>query len=585
MRSFNIPKWDESTGLEHIGTDWQLSTTLDFNDEDIVESVENSSTYLNVWLVNAEVPVGNVWYVRARRNLKNPDTGEVVKGDWIGPERVISEDYGTGILIPKLFISKPSIKNITMDDQHLHIEMHSPISNVPVKNLFLELRDHMDKVLGSLVFDPSLNTLSISNVEYGLSNLPYFKIKLIYQGINGVCSPVNTYTHSYIDDICYIEGNVNNIALNGVTRLLIKPKTSKIQVSGVSANITTLTGTVVQSLKIANNTILIDGTKLEPKTTYYLILIGNYTDENNNTHGFTKPFVISTRDPFYKPRFDPDNSYTYNVFETIEVNNTITNNVTYVNEDIFGNIILDDGTNYQLVKTSDYSFIKSLANTFNNKVMIKTVANDCLIIAEEKDKNGSVTLHSYNIDPVNKTISETSSLDLTFNYNPITNRAMVFDGKNIIMLDTLSDGLKIIKINPYTLEHDAITINKFGFKDIYFSLIPNNALIVLEKDEKADYTYYVDLDNLNIVQYLGAPGEIRGKDVLFTTLSNGVTVAIVNDNGKIGIGILDNIRKVSNYKNTGVNISYNIDTLVYKRNGELNILDIGSDKFYVHKLG
>ena len=585
MRSFNIPKWDDSTGLDHIGTDWQLSTTLDFKDEDIVESVDNSSTYLNVWLVNAEVPVGTVWYVRARRNLKNPDTGEVVKGDWIGPERVISEDYGTGILIPKLFISKPSIKDITMDDQNLTIETYSPISNVPVTSLLVEITDHNDNILTSLFHDPSKTTITIDAVETGLLNLPYFKIKLIYQGKNGVCSSINSYTHSYLDDICYIEGNVNNIALNGSTRLLLKPKTSDIQIKGITANVSTLNGITVHSIDVNNNTIIIDGTKLEPKTTYYLVVIGNYKDENNNDHGFAKPFVISTRNPFYKPVFDPDNKYTYSIFETTEVDTTITTNVKSVNEDIFGNIILDDGNNYQLTKTSTYEFVKSLATTFNSKVLVRFVATDCLIIAEEKDTNGKVTLHSYTIDPVNKTISESKSVDMTFNYNPVSNGGLVFDGKNLIMLDALSDGIKIIKINPYTLDNDAITINKFSFNDIYFSLIPNNALIVLEKSNDADYTYYVDIDNLNIIQYLGTPTEIRGKDLLFTTLSNGTTVAIVNDDNKIGVGILDNINKKFSYKNTGVSINNNLNTLVTKRNGEVHILDIGSDKFYVHKLG
>ncbi len=127
---FHIGKWDESTGLHHYATTWQILDNLSTNH--VILQENQSTTHLNTWNVNLAIPTNKVYYVRALRHFKDSNGNIVSNNDWIGPEPIINTaEIRLEPLKPIMYIEQPYVKDIYVDINGLHIILNEPDTSVP----------------------------------------------------------------------------------------------------------------------------------------------------------------------------------------------------------------------------------------------------------------------------------------------------------------------------------------------------------------------------------------------------------------------------------------------------------------------
>jgi len=254
MKIFNIPEWDQDSGLTHYATTWVI--TSDSTGNNIVYQLDKSTTNLLGLDLNLEIPVGEVYYIKAMRYLKDSNGNDIVYNKWIGPTKLINDlSNQNDVLISKTYINTPYLidSKVTVD-KGLSLTIAPYSGDVPLKGTQIVIESLLGKEVYSHLYDNTTLNMVIPNSIYNFTTVEGFIIKIIHIGDLSTVSPVYKEKHSYIGDLYTIIGNLSEISPDTNTTLEVlfnKDIYTKLN----SAVVKLLDDTVITNGDIVNNLI------------------------------------------------------------------------------------------------------------------------------------------------------------------------------------------------------------------------------------------------------------------------------------------------------------------------------------------
>ena len=465
MITLKIKKWVPINNIDHIQTSWEVWGDAAMTMK--LDSLYNSSEFLDIYYSDITPPVNAVYYIRAKRFFNNKtDSG------WsdLVPVRGSVEDNASTLLIntdviidtPMVYIDEAIIKDktkptftITTSTFKSTLEGHS-LTDWVIYNGVGEV------VFASLANTTDLTSITINKADINLSNLAMLKIIAIHGTGSGMTSKAgirniilsnnlfnyeitntdNNRVYPYNDYIINFK-KVNQYKDYGVIKLEVFDTFTKDPI--YSKNI----------LPTASR-VLIPGELLADDSTYTVILLSMVGDGSYLTNEITLNTVTINE-------FDIiDKNYTYanktefiydtgaNLIPSFMVTNEIyTKQIPMVNNKQFVLANYDRSTkrlnvvktlsNVTLYKNQDNMWIKLLSN---NLLVINTVNN-----------NGNVVFDIYDFDSYTNTVQFKQTITLTDETTPLgkTNGIVMTGIDEAIYLPVGGSKLKSVNFSTKTV--------------------------------------------------------------------------------------------------------------------------------------
>ena len=421
MITLRIVNWPTDTGLDHISTSWQISDKTDF--EIIMDEVEESTDFLNIYRTNIVIPIGKEYYGRSKRHFSNGSSTE-----WIGPIKIISNLSGDNIDIkPEVYIEEPSVvliddsinNNIIIrsgsfrckDDGHKSTSwvLKDGIGNVLCRSMYDKVNKKEIIIDKTLIGDNNTNVL-IAEVAHVSAN--------DYESHFGSCRlELNKFNFEVISNTNFISVNEDYEfkfkAINGISIL-----NNYIIKDGA--------GNIIQEANLTPTTerIVIEREKLKPNTTYNIYMYSDmlpddvnittiYTNTNESIYKIDKNYKYE--DEYF------ETSITIDDFKTCMVEQFMDNGIPLIhgdNNDL--NIFHYDRRNESLTISDLASSF--LTNTINsNEIVIKVIDNSRVLV-DGTDIDGKLTfkVYDYLYGKLVKTIYRDDEISNSYNTNNVT---------------------------------------------------------------------------------------------------------------------------------------------------------------------
>lgn len=193
MLSISLKKWVPIGGIDHVKTDWELSIDSDFTQ--VVESKATEGLDKDLFHSEYNVPVGLVYYVRAKRYFNNDtDTG------WLETLEITSnnDEYSRMMLRDSIEIEQPilyvDINEYKNDLPTFKVKSSSYRANNE-EHLYSHwvITDFQDNLLFSKLYD-SENLLSIDiQKNINIENRHNLKIMCVHVSSEGIESKPGIY--------------------------------------------------------------------------------------------------------------------------------------------------------------------------------------------------------------------------------------------------------------------------------------------------------------------------------------------------------------------------------------------------------
>ena len=193
MLSISLKKWVPIGGIDHVKTDWELSIDPDFTQ--VVESKTTEDLNKDLFHSEYNVPVGLVYYVRAKRYFNNDtNTG------WLDTLEVTSnnDEYSRMMLRDSIEIEQPilyvDIDEYKNDSPTFKVKSSSYRANNE-EHLYSHwvITDFQDNLLFSKLYD-SENLLSIDiQKNINIENRHNLKIMCVHVSSEGIESKPGVY--------------------------------------------------------------------------------------------------------------------------------------------------------------------------------------------------------------------------------------------------------------------------------------------------------------------------------------------------------------------------------------------------------
>ena len=553
MKVFKIPVWDNSTGLTHIATSWQVATDIDF--ENIIYEVIDSTKYLNFIALNVDVPVGKVYYIRAKRKFK-----EVDNIDWIPPLKIINDDTSTSEIIkPSLNIEQPFINNYSVDYENgLTINLASYIGSVPHKATSWVIKDiNTGEILYKSMYDTNnLLSITIPNDDVDFSKLDSIVSIITFHGDLSIDSSPNIEVLDLYKTYFTIDANKKIVPsdIDYIGKIIQK---TEREVKLISAELFNLEGKKIADGEIDNNIFKFYSRYLIPNMSYTVKLKLNYTWYNKDIYVrysfFTKSMtekIIFNKEREYNKTFTYLINNDYIVYDP--VNNDLSidglnSNIDLITEQTYVGIIPMFSTDsklkaYVLDKNNNrFTYVKNIEGfnkKVNNYLKIELLPNNKLYI--DTIVNNKNTMYIYKFNPYTFKLTYLNTIvrhDEYVNTNN-TNSYGVLQGELYYCSVDINDNTKIFirKINKDTDLLETIYYgnldNNLKINNVVFNRIDLDRFIIIPQNNDNDnniYGYVFNLDKNSLSRRFTIPIEVRNKNIFSIILDNGNLLLIRKD--------------------------------------------------------
>jgi len=546
-KTFIISKWDsDATGLTQYATTWQIAKDIDFND--LVIDNQKDTVNLYEWKVNIVIPKDEVWYIRAKRHLKDSDGNDVVYDKYIGPEPIISDESNVNeLLIPDMYIEQPSILNYTMDSSSITINIADPIGNVPNIKTILGVY-YNNKMLYSTKTTDTTIVITPDNVDY--TGLDKFDIVLVHEGDFGVISNTTHIKVSYSDNLFTIVGNLRNLdpIHTNIIKVVAK-EANGIRVSYASV-VDMDTGNIISCPVRNSSDVYIEPSKLKHDDKLVLKIYVEYIDPNTNeTKTVEKDYPIAFKQYSEVDTEIENVTYLY-VIEYYAETSTIPmdKHVVIAEETSTGVIpvIRDNKIDLITITPDNNDFIDVNTNTgvsytdtviASNLQIVDINGTDYLITMINTGNETNIYL--YDINYVKNTISTAKKTYTVSNTQIVSNNSLFYfrdklcigylnnSNVEIYSIDDTLDTLTLIE--TVTLPSDTGSLTEVVVNNIDES---NLAILPIGQDVTYNYIYNGTYNKLETGDNI--PDSLRGKrvtgirqlngNILYTPLETSVDV-------------------------------------------------------------
>jgi len=577
MKVFRIPVWDNDSGVTHESTTWQLASDINF--ENIVQEVIESTEYLDYWKVNVVVPVGKIYYVRAKRNFK-----EVENDVWIGPKKVLNDESGLSEIIkPELKIEEPYINSINLEyEKGLTITLTPFKGNVPhLSTSWIIKNTNTGEIIYKSLFDTeNLTELNIKPDVIDFTNIPYITVTVLFHGKLGVESAPITevieISKKYFEIIANKRIAPSDFDYTGS----IKQTTNKV-VKLEKAELFDLTGKKICDGNINNNTFTFSSSCLVPNMSYTVKLTLSYDNDDTNT--FVTKYSFFTKSVTEKVIFDRERKYKeiYNILHNNEhlvidkknedlKKDGINTEIQILTEETYTGIIpfisRDNKLRSYFLSKNDNMFnyinpINGFDKDFKTYVKIELVPGDILYVdtvTTKTDKNGNEydvkILHVFKFNPYTTEVKFIKSIerDDEFISDFNSNAYGVLNGEFYWTSIDKNDRSKVIirkidrnTLNLVTIINDRLdkNVNK-EMDNVLFARITGSRFIVIPQyynDDSEFFGFTFDVNKKEIYKLFTIPKEVRNSHVTVNTLDNGNAIIqrVELENGKLYYAIID----------------------------------------------
>ena len=557
MKVFRIPAWDNSSGVTHVATTWQIASDINF--ENIIQEVIDSTEYLNYWKVNVVVPVGKIYYVRAKRKF-----AEVENDIWIGPKKVLNDEAGLSEIIkPEAKIEQPYVENIVLDHEDgLTITLTPYRGTVPHSSTSWVIKDtNTGEILYKSLFDTeNLTELNISPTTVDFSNISHITLITLFHGELGVESAPTIETIELSKQYYEIIANKKIVPSDLDYTGSIKELTTRV-VTLKRAELFDLTGKKICDGEVVDNEYKFSSACLVPNMSYTVKL--TLTFDNDDSTEFTTSYSFFTKTISEKIVFDRGREYKeiYNVLHKDEClvldkeNNDLENNglntdIQTLSEETYVGVIpfvAKDGLvkGYFFSKNDGmFNYIKPIEGfdkEFKKYLKVELTPGNILYvdtITTKTDEDGNEydvrTLHIFKFNPYTFEVSFIKSIDredeFITDFN--SNAYGVLNGEFYWTSIDNNDRTKVIirKIDKNTLDLVTIknerldtTVDK-EMDNILFARILGDRFAIIPQyynDDNEFFGYILDVSKDEIYKLFTIPAEVRNKHVFINTLDNG----------------------------------------------------------------
>lgn len=421
-----LNKWDDTTGLTHVSTSWQLASDEEFTD--IVHSVEKSTSMLNLYYSTVEVPRDTTYYIRAKRIFNN-DT----EATWCDSISVtnIEQSYSNMLLGKDPTVSQPFVyvteEAVRSASEHLTITTSQFQSNTDTHAAtHWFVYDQNDKILYSNLNDTeNLTSITIENL-LTFKQREKLKFVAIHKGTTGVESKPAVKYIKMADDYGFrVKTNLSNVPVLETLSIVFEEtdKDLGMYINRVELAKFDTNEFITKLSKSATNTWVVPYYYLKANAKYKLIV---YTNNAYGTELDKIYYTLTTID--IKKVVVKDDEYVYNkeitrTQTTVTSVNTIPDGI--YSEATFNNIILiPDGTEkkmklFQHIKKNDTYLIEYLGRYANGITlphegpydnMVIKVINNKKILLDMLNENGKPTFYVYNYDIATENYTLASSV-------------------------------------------------------------------------------------------------------------------------------------------------------------------------------
>ncbi len=300
--------WEPINGLIHESTTWEISSNIEFTN--ILDSLPTSTTMLNDFTSTIDIPVGTIYYARAKRYFTDGSSS-----DWTDIKPIISKSFMSNIV---------TSKNILIDKPIVYIDKASLdttsdmliIKTSSFKGMYADhdstswiITDGNGNVLFKSIIDTiNLTSISVDKYFYNLMEQNELVIFAIHKGINSIESPIGktsisigTFNYRIISNTKRVLP-YNDFVIN-IEKIDILAATNIVSI----ALINPITNETVQELSITtyDTTFTIPGDALSPYTEYYLDI---YSIGNNGAYNY-KRRLIKTLGNYNSESDEPNYEY------------------------------------------------------------------------------------------------------------------------------------------------------------------------------------------------------------------------------------------------------------------------------------
>lgn len=190
---------DDMPNIIHYATTWELWNTTDTsNTDNRLATVESSTTYLEIWYTDVNIPPGEKYYVRVKRVFKNTDSNILTDGNWsdmyarygdtIGDIYISTQD--TYIEEPIIEINKTELLNSLATTVTISTGSFYGVNVGHKATSWFILGDDNDVIYSSINDEVNLTSIVVDKADLSLTNNFNITVLALHEGTEQIVSPV-----------------------------------------------------------------------------------------------------------------------------------------------------------------------------------------------------------------------------------------------------------------------------------------------------------------------------------------------------------------------------------------------------------
>lgn len=537
MKIFTIPQWDTNTQITHYATTWQIARDAAMSDI-ILERVEDEEA-VNALKVNIQVPSNTVYYVRAKRHLKDAN-GNVINYDkWLPLLPVLpnsDNSDGSNLLISPYKIEKPTITSIDIDDLHgLSIKL------IPYRGTF----DHKETII---IFNSNnkeifryrtttdLTDINIPPATFDFTKYSKVDMFIYFADIHDNISYVRKDAFSYVNSLYILEGNLSDVSpyLNQKYRVV---NISENNVSVYSAGLYDMDGKIVINpiINSGNEIILPIGDNpngyLIKGTTYRLAVGVKYIDSEGEEIRDTRNFYLTTQENSYSIYFDEDVVYENKMEIVVENIDDFTKDCTLLTEqNLYGTIPLVEPDNrISLFRYNDNTKLfrkidESSYSVDSETYLFKFISYGKMLLFI--DNNSTIEVQVFDVNIKDETITKTATYTTSLPISAISTNSIHIETNSVIVPYVENNHLVIKRLNYTTgivSDYDNIAFDNGDdtVTDLIMKSIGDHNFLIIPKGSDNVFSYIYNSNYKRITKSVTVPTEFRNLDLTAFHLLNG----------------------------------------------------------------